>query len=223
MADDLLTYYNRELAYFRQMGAEFAGKYPKIASRLLLETDRSEDPHLERLIQAFAFLTARIQHKIDDEFPELTDALLGVLYPHYLAPIPSLSIVQFQLDPDQGKLTTGHTIPRGSKLFSRPVQDVPCRFRTAYPVTLWPIEIVSARFQTAPFGGNTVPPARSSEAPALIRIELRALGGMSFSELKLDQLRFFLSGDDQTTRTLYELIFNHVTQVMIRAGSATNA
>src|SRR5690242_4665176 len=135
MADELLTYYNRELAYFRQLGAEFAAKYPKIAGRLLLESDKSEDPHLERLIQAFAFLTARVHHKLDDELPEVTDALLSVLYPHYLAPIPSMSIVQFVVDPDQGKLTTGHPIPRGTPLESKPVSGTPCRFRTCYPVT----------------------------------------------------------------------------------------
>ena len=112
MADDLLTYYERELSFLRQIGAEFAAKYPKIAGRLLLEADKSADPHVERLIQAFAFLAARIQHKIDDEFPEITDALLSVLYPHYLAPLPSLSIVQFVLDPDQGKLTSGYRIEK---------------------------------------------------------------------------------------------------------------
>src|SRR5439155_1678832 len=83
------------LSLLRQMGAEFAAKYPKLASRLLLESDASEDPHVERLIQAFAFLAARVHHKLDDEFPEITEALLNVLYPHYLAPIPSMSIVQF--------------------------------------------------------------------------------------------------------------------------------
>ena len=107
MPDDLLTYYERELTFLRQIGAEFAVKYPKIASRLLLEADRCEDPHVERLIQAFAFLAGRIHHKIDDEFPEITDALLGVLYPHYLAPLPSMSVVQFVLDPDQARQRGG--------------------------------------------------------------------------------------------------------------------
>src|SRR6266571_6265902 len=105
MPDELLNYYERELAFLRQSGAEFAAKYPKIASRLLLEADMSEDPHVERLIQAFAFLAARVHHKIDDEYPEVTESLLNVLYPHYLSPIPSMSIVQFVLDPDQGKIT----------------------------------------------------------------------------------------------------------------------
>ena len=76
MADDLLPLYERELTFLRQHAAEFAAKYPKIASRLLLEADKCEDPHVERLIEGFAFLTARIQHKIEDEFPEITDALL---------------------------------------------------------------------------------------------------------------------------------------------------
>ena len=107
MRDELLEYYERELTYLRQMGAEFSEKYPKVASRLLLDPNRCEDPHVERLIEAFAFLAARVHLKIDDEFPEITEALLSVLYPHYIRPIPSSTIVQFHLDPEQGKLSTG--------------------------------------------------------------------------------------------------------------------
>src|SRR5215471_9440061 len=110
MADELLTYYEQELNFLRQMSAEFAKTYPKIASRLLLGEDRGEDPHVERLVQAFAFLAARIHGKIDDEFPEITEALLNVLYPHYLAPLPSMSLVQFVLDPDREKLTDGYLL-----------------------------------------------------------------------------------------------------------------
>jgi len=125
MRDDLLTYYERELAYMRQTGADFAQKYPKIASRLQLEPDKCEDPHVERMIEAFSFLAARVHLKIDDEFPEITESLLNVLYPHYLAPIPSMSIAQFALDPDQGKLTTGYFIEPGTLLYSKPIQGTP--------------------------------------------------------------------------------------------------
>src|SRR5918911_3274043 len=100
MRDDLLLYYERELTYLRQTGAQFAEKYPKVAQRLLLEQDKCEDPHVERLLEAFAFLAARVHLKIDDEFPEITEALLGIIYPHFVRPIPSMSIVQFSLDPD---------------------------------------------------------------------------------------------------------------------------
>src|SRR6476659_8165389 len=110
MSRPLYHYYERELTFIRQLSQEFARQYPAAAGRLRLEANRSTDPHVERLIEAFALLTGRIQHKLDDEFPELTDALLGVLYPHYLAPLPSMSVVQFVLDPDQGKLTSGHRI-----------------------------------------------------------------------------------------------------------------
>src|SRR5512142_3283326 len=112
MREELLAYYERELTYLRQMGAEFAQKYPKIASRLLLEPDRCEDPHVERLLEAFAFLAARVHLRVDDDFPEITSALLGILYPHYIRPVPSTSVVQFHMDPEQGKLSTGLRVPR---------------------------------------------------------------------------------------------------------------
>lgn len=213
MADELLTYYERELTFLRQMGAEFAAKYPKIATRLLLEADKCEDPHVERLLQGVAFLAARVHHKLDDEFPEITDALLSVLYPHYLAPIPSMGIVQFVLDPDQGKLTSGHRIERGATLYSQPVGGTPCRFRTCYPITLWPIEIASVRLDT---------PERLGPAPkatAVIRLELRCLGGTTFSDLELKQLRFFLNGESSLVYSLYALLFNNTTQVQLRPAA----
>jgi type VI secretion system protein ImpG len=213
MPDDLLTYYERELSFLRQMGAEFAAKYPKIAARLLLEADKCEDPHVERLIQAFAFLTARVHHKLDDEFPEITDALLGVLYPHYLAPIPSMAVVEFVLDPDQGKLTTAHRIERGATLYSQPVSGSPCRFRTCYPVTLWPIQVTSARFDSPERVG------RSRGAAAVMRLELRCLGGTTLPEIGLDQLRFFLHGESALTYALYELIFKNALQVQLRPAA----
>ena len=103
MRDDLKLYYERELDYLRQLGAEFAGKYPKIAQRLVLEADKeSPDPHVERLLEGFAFLAARVHLKIDDEFPEITEALLSILYPHYIRPTPSMTIVEMHLDSGAG-------------------------------------------------------------------------------------------------------------------------
>ena len=173
MPDDLLTYYERELTFLRQIGAEFAVKYPKIASRLLLEADKCEDPHVERLIQAFAFLAGRIHHKIDDEFPEITEALLGILYPHYLRPIPSMSIVQFALDREQSAITAGYAIPKGAELLSKPVTGVPVEFRTCYPVTLWPLEVRSGSFVRASALPAMTGVALNPDAFAAIRIEIQ--------------------------------------------------
>src|SRR6184192_3099943 len=148
MRDELLLYYERELTYLRQMGAEFADKYPTVASRLVLEATRAHDPHVERLLEAFAFLAARVHLKIDDEFPEITEALLSIVYPHYIRPIPSTSIVQFHADPEQGKSSTGMKIERQSILYSKPIGGVPCKFRTCYETTLWPLSVTEAEWKT---------------------------------------------------------------------------
>ena len=93
MSDSLLGYFNRELEALRGLASEFAERHPKIAGRLRLTKDTVDDPHVARLLEGVAFLGARVQHRLDDEFPELTDALLSVLYPHYLAPLPSVAMV----------------------------------------------------------------------------------------------------------------------------------
>jgi type VI secretion system protein ImpG len=220
MRDELLSYYERELIFLRQIGAEFAAKYPKIAGRLLLEPDKCEDPHVERMIEAFAFLAGRIHLKLDDELPEITEAYLNVLYPHYLAPIPSMSIARFALDPDQGKLTSAYRVERGTILYSRPIQGMPCRFRTAYPVTLWPIEVDSAAFESLDPVGS-----QGRWERAEIRIGLRCVNKTNLRELRagqdekaplIDSLRFYLSGEPQLVYPLYEAIFNHAVSVELR-------
>jgi type VI secretion system protein ImpG len=219
MRDQLLGYYERELGYLRQQGAEFAQKYPKIAGRLLLEPDKCEDPHVERMIEAFAFLAGRVHLKIDDEFPEITESLLNVLYPHYLAPIPSMAIAQFALDSQQGKLTTGYNIERHTVLYSRSVQGTPCRFRTCYPVTLWPVEITEATLESKD------PVDRQGKwSQAALKINLRCLNNTRLSELsagenqaqRIASLRFYLNGEPQLVYPLYEMIFNNVTTVELR-------
>src|SRR5690606_36264188 len=144
---DLLPYYERELGFLRRYRKEFAERYPKIASRLLLSADVSEDPHVERLIESFALLSARISKKLDDDFPEFTDALLEVLYPHYLRPFPSCSIARFDVGNALSTLSEPLRIPRGTALRSRPVRGVNCRFRTAYDVTLVPIVLTEATYR----------------------------------------------------------------------------
>lgn len=211
MNQDILQYYERELSVLRHLGEEFAQAYPKVAGRLLLEPNKCEDPHVERLIQAVAFLAARVHKKIDDEFPEITDALLGMLYPHYLAPIPSMSIVEFVLDPDQGKLTTGYLIPSGTQLYSRPIEGTQCRFRTCYPTMLWPIKVAAVNVQPA---DRALPGGKPG---SVVRLELQALSGLSFKDLQVDRLRFYLNGEGQAAYAWYELLLNHCHEVRCQA------
>jgi len=219
MRDDLLLYYERELDYLRKSAAQFAEKHPKVASRLVLEPTKCEDPHVERLLEAFAFLTARVHLKMEDEFPEITEALLSVVYPQLVRPIPSMSVVEFQLDPEKGKLTSGMKIERNSPLYSKPIGGVPCTFRTCYDTTLWPLTVAAAEL-SAP--SRLKPAVKTNDSAWAIRLELRCARDVSFPALKSDKLRFYLDGESGLVNILYELLFSRLNRIMIRdltAGS----
>jgi type VI secretion system protein ImpG len=210
--EDLLPYYERELSFLRHLGKEFAERHPRAAGHLMLEGDVCEDPHVERLIDAFAFLTARIHRKLDDEFPEIAEAFLGILYPHLLRPIPSMSVVAFTVDPDDTNFTARYAIPRHTELLTRTVGGVACRFRTAYPVDLWPLRVAEARVEPverSPFL------KRAGDAVAVVRLRLECLRDLTFDAIGVDRLRFFLSGDGPTVNTLYELLCNNVQAIAV--------
>jgi type VI secretion system protein ImpG len=213
MRDELLLYYERELDYIRKMAAQFAEKNPKVASRLVLEPTKCEDPHVERLLEGFAFLAARVHLKLDDEFPEISEALLSVVYPQLVRPIPSMSVVEFQPDPEKGKLTKGLPIPRGSSLFSRPVAGVPCTFKTCYDTTLWPVNVTAGEWR-AP--SRFTPPIKAVDSTGAVRIELRTAPDVNLKELKIDRLRFYLDGEGGLINSLYELLFSRLNRIVVR-------
>ncbi len=214
MSDDLLPYYEKELTFIRRMGAQFAELRPDIAARLRLGPDDSQDPHVERMIEAFALLAARVRHKLDDDFPELTSALVSVLYPHYQAPIPSMSIAQFALDRSQGDLAEGYPIPVRSAVETEPVDGTPCIYQTAYPVHLWPMEVSGATLSGLP--GGTPAQALRAEPTSLLRIELECFAKeMTFGKLQIPAIRFFLKGQDQHVFPLYELILNNMVALTV--------
>jgi len=212
LRNELRDYYESELTFLRQIGAEFADKYPKIASRLVLEPDRCEDPHAERMLEAFALLAARVHLRIDDDFPQITEALLNILYPHYLRPLPSMTIAQFHSDPESGKLTSPLKIPKGTVLYSRPVDGVPCKFRTSYDCTLWPLKVSQAQWMTP---DRVRPALRSSEA-AVLRIELECFPDVSFEKLDLETLGFYLNGESAVVHALYELLCRNCVRILVR-------
>ena len=223
MSDDLLPFYENELWFIRQMGRQFAEANPKIAGRLRIDSadGKSDDPHVARMIEAFAYLNARTRFKLEDDFPEISEAMLGVLYPHYLAPVPSMSIVELALDRAQAELTTGYLIPRGMGVETEPILGQPCRFRTAYPVKLWPLQLQSATLKGKPF--PSPPLAIASEAQSGIHLALQCFSNeVGFKQLKLDKLRFFLKGDTSLVSKLYEDLFNRVIGLAV-AGSLTDS
>ena len=201
MRDELREYYGRELDFLRQMGANFAEKYPKIAARLMLEADGSKDPHVERLLEGFAFLAARVHLKVDDEFPEITEALLNTLYPHYLRPLPSMSVAQFHLDPEQGKLTTGLPVSRGSILRTQRVADAPCKFQTCYDIKLWPFTVSDAQWSTP---DRLQPTIRVRDSMAFLRVEFTCFPDVSFDKLEVTSLQFAVHGDTTLQQTILD-------------------
>lgn len=212
----LLRYYWQELQYLRQAGERFARTYPKVAARLELEADESADPHVERLIESFAFLTGRIQSGLDEDFPQVAAELLDILYPHLLQPIPSLSIARFDLDPERGRVTSGFEVARGARLFAHSEEGHICRFRTCYPVTLWPVEVAEACFE---------PPDRyaflddDADVATVLRLRLAPTAD-PLAELEMDRLRLYLHGDRMRVGKLYELLFNHTLRVALLADGA---
>jgi type VI secretion system protein ImpG len=214
MRDELLPYYNEELTFIRQMAGEFSEKYPKVAGRLLLGPHESEDPHVERLIEAFALLSGRVRHKLDDEFPEITEALLDVLYPHYLRPVPPQAIAQFQLDPGQSAVAAATKVPPGAAIHSRPDDGQVCSFRTCYPVALWPLRVTGASVSASNRFASAGDP---TDASSVIRIEMECAGGLRFAALPIDSLRFYLHGESAAVHTLYEFLFLNTLRVSLRS------
>jgi type VI secretion system protein ImpG len=203
----LLRYYNLELQHLRETGAEFAEQFPKIAARLGMHGLEVADPYVERLLEGVGFLAARVQLKLDAEFPRFTQALLEIVYPHYLAPTPSMLVAQLKPDPNDPNLAAGPTVSRGSTLSGLLAADdaTACDFRTAHTVTLWPLELVSANyFSFAPdLPLNTLPVAQRIKGG--VRIRLKTTAGLKFAQMSIDRLCFYLAGRDDVANKLYEL------------------
>lgn len=216
----LLDYYNRELAHLREMGGEFAQEFPKVAARLGMEGLEVSDPYVERMMEGFAFVAARVQLKLDAEFPRFTQHLLEMVYPHFLAPTPSFGIVALKPNWSESALVQGVTIPRGSSLRSVVPrgQQTPCEFRTAQPVTLYPFELTQAQYFSQ---AADLPVAQARVARQVrsgLRLRLQCHGGLNCDQVRCDQLNFYINAPDDLAVPLYEMIFAHSAGVMLVQG-----
>jgi type VI secretion system protein ImpG len=211
-----LDYYNEELQYLREMGEVFARENPKVAGRLGLDSFECADPYVERLLEGVAFLTARVRMKLDDEFPSFTQSLVETVYPHYLCPTPSMTVVQFQPDYAEPSLAEGVTIPRDSVLRSGGGigDDYSCQYRTGHDVTLWPIVLTEAEYYTREISSLGLPDRR--DVSAGIRLRLKTMGGLLFSDIDLNKLTLFIRGGGDVGARLYEAIFSHGVGVVMR-------
>lgn len=221
----ILRYYNRELQHVREMGAEFAREYPKIAGRLGLEGFECADPYVERLLEGFAFMAARVQLKVDAEFPTFTQHLLQIVYPHYLAPTPSMAIAQLQPDLKEAGLAQGYKVPRGTAMRSIIGNDdrMPCDYRTAHDTYLWPLEVKEARYYATTAGLAAIGVTPGEGVRAGLRITLRTTAGVPLSALNMDDLTLYLGGADELPGTLYEALFANNAGFVVRAAGKRDA
>jgi type VI secretion system protein ImpG len=213
--EDSLRYYLDELSYLREQGREFARRYPAVGARLELAAGRPADPHVERLIESFAFLTARLQHRIDAEFPEISSAMLSLLYPQLATIVPPMAIACFEPDRARAKWNGGYRIEAHTPLFARNREGIPCRFETSYPVTLWPVSVTEVCAD---------PPARYGwlsglpRVASVMRVAL-ACPDPGFEGLGLDKLRLHLDGETEQTAVLYDLLAGSIAGIVVAGAS----
>lgn len=195
--------FREELSYLRELGREFSEDNPQLARFL---GDEAGDPDVERLLEGFAFLTAKLGMKIEDDLPELTHSLLQMLWPNYLRPLPSTTIVRF--DPIKQAITERQVLPKGTRLFSQPVDGIPCEFRTCTEVSLYPLALLS------------VTDAHSREK-TVVRVDLRSLTQQPLNTMGCDQLDFHLSGDSSTALTLYLWMARYLKEINVQINGTT--
>jgi type VI secretion system protein ImpG len=200
------------------MGAEFAREFPKIAGRLGLEGLTCADPYVERLLEGVAFLTARVHLKLDAEFPRFTQSLLETVYPHYLAPTPSMTMLQFQPQLDEPGLADGHRIPRHTPVKSLigKGDQTACTYRSAHDVDLWPLKVVEAKYYIRELASLEVPAANLAGIKSGIRIRLQTTAGVKFSDLKTKSLKFYINASGDQQSRLYEQIIGHTVSAVVQ-------
>jgi len=222
VSDDLYRYYNTELAYLRMLGGEFAKQHPKSAGRLNLARDADRDPHVERLLQGVAFLNARLHQRLDDDFPELCNALLDILYPHFLNPVPSMSVVQMAIAATHATLKSGYDVPRGTVVQTEPVEDTPCFYQTTSDLKLWPLQVSAVRMSGPPFLLPRVPPTGTA---TVIEITIETLDpAVTIGSMDLGDLQFYLHNDvSQPHYQLYEWLFTRCLGIVLSSGSGDPA
>ncbi|MCZ8016393.1 MAG: type VI secretion system baseplate subunit TssF [Limnobacter sp.] len=212
----LLQFYTQELAHVRDMGAEFAARFPKIASRLAMDATEVQDPYVERLLEGFAFLTARVQLRLHEEFPRFTEQLLNRISVNFLAPVPAMGVVQLKPNLGDVALKKGVPVPAGTVLQSQVAKGVhtPCKFRTGHALTLWPLEIQAV--EHGPFRGTPPKVPGKGVVRSALHIHIQTTTQSALSQLPVDTLDFHVSCGDEYAFPLFERACYATAVVAIR-------
>ena len=196
-------YFQDELAYLRDIGAEFARENPRLAPYLSRD---SRDPDVERLLEGFAFLTGRLREKLDDELPEVAHSLIELVWPNYLRPVPAMTVIEFSLIPGAD---AGAPVERGTMVASSPVGGTTCQFRTAYDVRCLPLSVSGVEADSTPGSGR-------------LTVRLQLHDGADPARVDGDRLRLFIDGgaDPEIARDLYRAMIRHLRSIEIASGGS---
>ena len=214
MSDEILRFYNNELHYLRRLGDEFARTHSRIAGNLKIGSEGEYDPHVGRMVESFAYLTARIRSKLEDDFPEISSSMLEVLYPHFQRPLPSTAIVEFTLDTAQADRFEGETVERKTPLESSPIDGEPCRFQTCYEVKCFPMRVGDASLKQMPV--EAPKHAFGYQVQSVLRLDLNTFSPdvkfHQFAELKPS---FYIKSQPPISYDIYEMLMNDVLGVAV--------
>lgn len=214
--DSLLPYFEHELSLFNKQSKAFSKKYPKIANRLLMAHDTVDDPHIERLIQAFSLISARINKKLDDSYADFTESLLQVVYPDYQKPFPSTSIAQFNLGVHANALSEPVCVPRHSGFFTQKIKGTACQFQSTQDVTLFPLAIDDVSFDTSQEMYDT----DHGYLNGCIKIKFTGLNpSFDYSRLREQPIDIYIDADASQGTSLWDLLCCDVKLTHIHGGN----
>lgn len=221
----LLRFYNEELAYLREGAREFGEEHETVAGRLGLKTPTDPDPYVERLLEGVAFLGARVQLKLADQFPEFTQHLLGAIQPHYLAPTPSICIAGFEPKDGDPVLAEGYVVPRDTELTAISAEDAntPVVFRTGHPVTLFPLRITEVEYLGSRTAVASFAAVAGLRAEAGLRLRFEGTGGIPLERLQIDHLPIYLDGSEAVPGELYRQLIGETLAVMAKPALSASA
>jgi type VI secretion system protein ImpG len=221
----LLSIYNEELAYLREEAREFGEEHETVAPRLGLKTPTDPDPYVERLLEGVAFLGARVQLKIRDQYPEFTQHLLHAIQPHYLAPTPSICIAAFEPKEGDQALLKGHVVARGTDLRTTDsgAETTSVVFRTAHDITLWPLRIVEAEYFSSRAGVAPFAAMADCKAEAGLRLRFAGTGGVGLSQIAPEFLPIYMAGSESVPGELYRQLIGETIAVVARRPDSADA
>ena len=226
---DEKKYFEREYNYLQVAGENFARKHQELGSMLRMSEKQRKDPMVERLFEAFSFLSGRIHERLDDDIPEFTSGMLELLFPHFLRPFPSTAILEVK--PIPAAVTKPVLVERGSE-----VQTPPNKYKVKYKVAASPLEHArtlekeeSAEFIFRTTQDMTVRPMKitsikiddNPDNTSSLILQITPDPNVNFATLDLQRLSLYLNGQPSLKYTLLLYLTKYINSISVQDSDST--